>query len=442
MKRNMYIKFRWSGDNGGKAAILNNAVFINIDSLGEPDYYGYKAPEYAGQVLYFRLNRDGEIIYLTEKSPDALLYLEIGVEEDDLNNAVKKLNITRRASDEDTPWYWARLTALEDGVNLVLDRTPENQNFIETLAGQDGFFMPDKILFSGILNRGESIGVRVSLPWHPEIRAYVTRNGAYGQYIFGEDNYLHDDPGDGKIKKINLAGYEFSQGEDNLSGWNGKWFYKDNLTGKHTAALALNTSEYGMANLETGTDNAYWFAFEPDRLYAEDWEPADLIKFYAESDETIQALNGMSGNVGDYRAEIFKTDGEMILNLIQANNGDAVLDYFISSQKQWNTEFIFHQYTGAAENVAPLKNADLIAKIAKIDYQNNLIWLREAEIADESESGDMIYKIKYYAPCQSVSVKSPDTLDIFKKFENPDYPMAIFHVVTNPDGDILSLDEI
>ena len=136
----------------------------------------------------------------------------------------------------------------------------------------------------------------------------------------------------------------------------------------------------------------------------------------------------MSGNVGDYRAEIFKTDGEMILNLIQANNGDAVLDYFISSQKQWNTEFIFHQYTGAAENV--------------VDYQNNLIWLREAEIADESESGDMIYKIKYYAPCQSVSVKSPDTLDIFKKFENPDYPMAIFHVVTNRDGDILSLDEI
>lgn len=163
-----------------KDEILSNAV--RVEPQGAPEYYGYPVPETDGQFLCLRLNRDGEAAFLTEKSPDALLTLDIGVTEAEVSDAVEKIEPTRRPSDEDSPQHWAKLTALENGVTVLIERTPDNETETEELAMQDGIFIPGATLFRRVLNKGESVGLYASLPWHPEIRVVVTRNGTYGEY--------------------------------------------------------------------------------------------------------------------------------------------------------------------------------------------------------------------------------------------------------------------
>ncbi len=422
-----------------REAILSDAVFASdagID-INQPDYYGYALPEdKSGEWLFFKLNPDGEIVFLTEKSPDALLSVQIGVAEDDLKDCAEKLNLTPRRSDEDTVWYWARLTALEDDVNIILDRTAEEQNTLETLAGQDGMFIPGELLLSRVLNRGESVGVRVSLPWHPEIRVSAIRHGAYGEYIFGEDNFLRIYPEENQAKELTLAGYPFY--EDGFP-WTGKWFYRDINTGACTAEVDL-VGDWA-ASVKTD-DSVYDFGLELDDLYAKEGEVMDVIRFVAEDAETVAALNGMSGSVGDYRMERFRTDGETILRLVQANNGDAALDMLIPSQNQWNTDFVLHLYGGAAENAAPLRNVILNAEIVKADRERNLIWLQEARRVDAREDGSLIYAINPAASCVSCPAKSPDLFDAFAAYADPAYPMAIVQVTVDRDGNITSLREI
>ncbi|MBQ9347636.1 MAG: hypothetical protein IJT94_09905, partial [Oscillibacter sp.] len=94
--------------DGGKETILSHASRASLTELDEASYYGYPIPDTGtDELLYLRLNRYGEAVFLTETSPDALLSIQIGMPESELDGAVEALNLQRRVSDEDTPWYWA-----------------------------------------------------------------------------------------------------------------------------------------------------------------------------------------------------------------------------------------------------------------------------------------------------------------------------------------------
>ncbi len=415
----------------GKDALLSGAVYV--EPTGAPEYGGWTLPDTEGQFLCLRLNRDGEAVYLTTKSPDALLSIDIGVTEAELSDAVEKIELTRRASDEDTPWYWARLTALEDGVTLLIERTPDETNTTEELAMTNGEFVPGSTLFRRIMKRGESVGLYVSMPWHAEVRASVTRGGAYGAYVFGEDNYLHEDPVDGRFAQKILSGYPPAD----YDGFPvGTWLYRDPESGEHTAKLDFME---GLLGVGVG-DDYYTFSANMEHLHSEEWENPDLLRLTAEDENTVAALNGMSGSVGDYYAEYFKTDGETILHLYQTNNGDAALDMLLPHQSEFLPDIVLHRYSGAAEDVAPLRNITLTAEVAKVESDRNIVWLREAE-AYEWDELVTLYCVKPSAACVPCPLASQDLLRAFAECD-PEYPVKTFQVTIDREGLVTALDTL
>ncbi|MBQ9616722.1 MAG: hypothetical protein IJR48_00020, partial [Oscillibacter sp.] len=251
-----------------KDAILSGAVYV--EPTGAPEYGGWTLPDTEGQFLCLRLNRDGEAVYLTTKSPDALLSIDVGVAEAELSDAVEKIELARRASDEDTPYYWARLTALEDGVTLLIERTPDESSLTEELAMINGEFVPGSTLFRRVMNRGESVGLYASLPWHAEVRVSVMRGGTYGAYAFGEDNYLHEVPENGRFAQKILAGYAPADYNGVLVG---TWLYRDPESGEHAAKLDFME---GLLGVGVGDDDYYTLSVNMGRLHAQDWQTPDL----------------------------------------------------------------------------------------------------------------------------------------------------------------------
>lgn len=419
--------------------ILSEAAFIEPE--GEADYSGYPAPDTGGQFLCLRLNRDGEAVFLTRKAPNALLTIDIGVTEAELSDAVEKLDLTRRPSDEDTPWYWTRLTALENGVTVLIERTPDEKTVTEELAMQDGIFIPGSTLLRRVLNKGESVGLYASLPWHAEIRVSVMRNGTYGYYVFGEDNYMHEEPVNGGYAQKILAGYPLDDG----GGVVGSWLYRDVLSGEHTVWLdfveQFDFEENPTLTLTKG-DESLWMKWSMERLHAEEWETPDLLCLEAEDPKTVAALNGMEGSAGDYYVERFRTDGETILHLSQVNNGDAALDMLIPHQAQWMRDFVLHFYSGAATPAAPLRNIVLMAEIVKTDAQQNVVWLQEAEARYESDDMSPTYRAKPYATCVACPLSSSALLDAFAQCPDKEYPMTVFQVTIDRDGFITSFDAL
>ena len=413
-----------------KDDILSEAAFAEPE--GEGEYYGYPVPETGGQFLCLRLNRDGEIVFLTSTSPDALLTIDIGVTEAELSDTVENIEPTRRPSDEDTPRYWTRLTALQDGVTVLIERTPDETTTMEEISMQDGIFFPGSTLFRGVLNRGESVGLYASLPWYPEIRVSVMRGGNYGHYVFGEDNYTHEEPVNGRYAQKILAGYPPHDSEGFET-----WLYRDVLTKAHTARLDFE----GDGSLAVMRDDETVFLnWRMERLHAEEWEEPDLLCLEANAPDASAALNGMEGSVGDYYVERFRTDGELILHLSQVNNGDAALDMLIPHQAQWMTDFVFHFYSGAAQPAVPLRNAALTAEIVKADAQQNVVWLREAEAKYERDDMVPTYRAKKDAPCVSCPLASPELLNAFSQCPDPEYPMATFQVTIDGNGAVTALD--
>ena len=416
--------------------ILLNAV--RAEASGEADYYGYELPDADGQFLCLRLNRDGEAVYLTQKSPDALLTIDVGVTEAELSDTVENVSLTRRPSDEDTPWYWSRLTALENGVTVLIERTPDAGTVTEELAAQDGMFVRGSTLFCRTLNAGESVGLYASLPWHPEIRVAVTKNGTYGAYVFGEDNYLHEEPVNGRYAQKILAGYPL----DEYSAPIGEWLYRDPDSKAHTARLSfgvLDMQEDGVLTVSQ-EDTPYLLNWTMERLHAEEYETPDLLCLKAEAPETAEALNGMQGNVGDYYLERFRTDGETILHLSQANNGNAALETLIPHQEQWLTEIVLHRYEGVAETVAPLRNIVLTAEVVKADAAQNAIWLQSAEARYEWDDMTPVYRAAPYAPCVCCPLSTPELFRAFETCRDPEYPMTAFQVTIERDGYVTALD--
>lgn len=349
---------------------------------GEADYYGYPLPdtEPAG-ALCLALDRDGVIVSLSRKDPAAVMRIDFDVPDAELEGAAETIRLERRDTDEDVPWFWAKLRVLENDVRVRLERVGKEQSVLEEIAMTEGAFVAGETLYDGVLNRCDFLALRVSLPWYPEVRVSVSKNGAWGAYVFGEDG-----------------------------------------------SLTLTRDE-GM--------ESFSLTAVPDRLYAKDWESEDLLCLYTEDSAAVERI-GFGGGAGDYLIELFRTDGEEVLHLTQMNNGDGALSFLLPDAEGVRYDYVFTRSRSAAEPGARRLNADFPARVVKCD--DGLCWLREAEIVDEYPGGGALWRANPQAPCLAYPVANEDAAQILR--EGRIYPMEIMNVSVNGNGAITGIQSL
>ena len=427
-------------------AVWDDLAFDGVTGLlpydygeGEADYWGYPVPdtEPAGELTLV-LDRDGYAKAVLRKDPDAALNIFFDVPEAELSGAKETLPLVRRAGDEDTPWFWTRLCSLEDGLRVRVERTPKETTALEDEAMEMGVFIPGETLYDGTLNRGEFLALRASLPWHPELRVTVDKDGKCGSYVFGEDNDMHFETEDGVHPQMTLATYPPPEAEeyggDGLrQTLTGTWLYRDPDTGAADALLYIDDD--GTLTLNRGGETATLHT-ELSWLYNDEWQSPDLLCLTSD-DPALTAL-GFENGAGDYGIELYRTDGEELLRLTQRNNGDGALGALLpDGDGAWRYDFVFSRADGVAGVGVRRYGLSFPAVVARYDGDAGRCWLREAEIIDsDGQSGD-VWRAREFAPCLSYHI----TAEAAKALQGA-YPMALCRVTTDGSGKIVALDAI
>lgn len=429
----------WEG--GWEAVIENHTGLIGEEDVGDAGYYGYEVPdaEPAGK-LCLELNREGEVVAIAKKTPGALLAIDFQVSEYQLSGAVKTLPLERRDADEDTAWFWTKLRALEDGVCVRVERTPSDGGMTH-LALIEGAFPVGETVYEGVINRGEFIALRASAPWHGELRVSVSKNGDWGAYVFGEDNYLHLDVETGihptvtveAAPAVSLTEYAPDGMPNALLG---TWQFLSPETGRLAATVRFDADGTAYVNIE---DDCWQFDLEFDWLYAGDWQAPDLMCL-SSGDERVSVLLGYSGGAGDYIISVYRTDGEELLHLTQANNGDAILDKILpGTADKGQFDFTFFRSSGAGSEGAYRRNASFVAVAARYDVGRGTVWLREAEQVDVYEDGRPFMRAARSAPCLEYRISSAEAERLLASCRDSARPMCLFNVTTDSDGTVTQL---
>ncbi len=407
---------------------------------GEARYYGLPVPdvEPAGQ-LCLKLDDDGNIVRLARKAPNALLNVDFDVPQTELDGAVETLALKRRENDEDTPWFWTKLRALEDGVRVRVERTPAYMSDMDYIAIFEGAFPVGETVYEGTLNEGEFLALRASMPWLPELRVSVSRDGAWGSYIFGEDNYLHLETAEGGYPALTLGAYPMQDTwYDGLGkAICGTWVYRSPSTGDIENVVTIDPS----GELTVGSEvDGYTVEYEMGRLFAESWESPDLLCLRTD-DPAVTELVGFGGSVGDYLVELFRTDGEEILHLVQANNGDGALSTLLADGSgAWQYEFTLTRAQGACENGSCLRGMTFPAEAVRFDGQT--LWLREARIVEEDPALGTVWSARWNKPCLAYHVTGEEALQTLRACKDSAHPMRFFSVTVDADGTVAKLDGI
>lgn len=258
-------------------------------------------------------------------------------------------------SDEPFGWCWAVLTAKQDGVRFVVERLRAETDKEQIFSDTYGLVLPGGNVTSGVLNRGESVAIWVNRPWHPRIRLIASKGTYYGDYVFGEDNWLHledtviryvighDWDGEGR-------GTSWSSEEDLVNFLNsGSWEYKNEESGETLAAVCF--SEYRSMVVDNGED-CYKILLQYSRIYSEEDQAPDLLQMnkYFSDDSCWEPHSFIFSQerLGDYLVSAIQLDGEQILTLQQVNNGDGILNAILPQTEQNQHVFRFYRYAGTA----------------------------------------------------------------------------------------------
>jgi len=429
-------------------AYWDEDAFDGVTGLLPCDYgedeagdYGYPVPEVeAAGELCLALDGDGTVVALMRKDPAALLTIDFDVPQDELARAAATLPLERRESDEDTPFFWAALRSLEDGVRVRVERTPAQESVIEELAVFDGAFPVGEVVYDGVLERGAFVALRTSLPWYPELRVSVSKDGEWGAYVFGEDNYLRQEHGNGVHPRLTLAAYPNADAgnrsdESLLAALSGAWLHYG-ADGAADAALTIGAD--GTMALTCGAEQErYELTATPGRLYSDEWEAPDLLCLTTEDAAVTEAL-GFGPNVGDYGVELYRTEGEELLRLTQRNNGDGALGALLpDADGGWAYDFVFARSRGAGDTGARRCGVSFPAVVARYDRDSGLCWLREAEIAESEPSVGDVWRAKTDAPC----LACPVTADAAAALSGA-RPMLLCRVTTGMDGAVARIEPI
>ena len=285
--------------------------------------------------------RDGDWQYISNLPADApapvtLLSIEFFESRQDVQGArgtTSYLFVEERPSDEPNDWGWALVTAQTDQVRYILNRGDESVSY-----DLYGVFVPGENISSGVLNQGESFAVYVNQPWHPSVQLVANKDAFWGEYLFGEDNWLHFD---NTVTRY-VTGHDL-QGEGRgcrpaneaqLARFlmDGDWLYMDEESGSYSAAVSFSDYRYMTISTEEtaypiylryGYENADPESEAPDKLTLE----KDNSVF--EADWSVLPYWYYTNALGDYLISAIQLDGEQLLYLTPLYDGGGDLRYLL-----------------------------------------------------------------------------------------------------------------
>lgn len=251
-------------------------------------------------------------------------------------------------ADEPSGFCWCVLTAETDDVYYNIERG----GLADTELSWD-LLIPTDIVDYGILYEGESVAVYVNRPWYPTLRISATKDGAYyGEFWVGEDNALHlEDYVPRYIVGHDLQGE--GRGcepatEEQLVNFlsDGDWCVYDE-EGEITAVVSFQDYRTMYIWSHVGFFDV---RLDYDRLDARPSEAPDLLVMqrgwedYTAWDELPEYFGD---TLGDYLIYATQLEGEQVLILTQANNGDGALGYMLGTG-EYGYEFVLTRYKGTA----------------------------------------------------------------------------------------------
>ncbi len=274
-------------------------------------------------------------------------------------DVTEQAHIPELASDQPDLWCWAVITARQDALQLSIERPMKEEGAGWVMAGT-GVFVPGETVYEGALDKGESLAVNVSPQWVTTMRLTVSGNGYYGQYSFGEENWLHREYSDGTPKPVYVTGHDFKaercsaalRDQDELNAFleNGEWVYYDEISGGISAVLKFDGPEINIFK-QYETYQVWIDDYSYDYDSADNGAP-NLLMLKAYEPETQKALPEFFAdeyNIGDFLLSARQEEDRQVLTLTQYNNGDGGLLYLLDGANEFTTEFRFYRYIGTED---------------------------------------------------------------------------------------------
>ena len=330
------------------------------------DRYDFGVDEELEYVMTAQISGDNQWMYLSNLPSDkptqaSLLSMSFYAEEDKaaMDGYAPKdyVEIPEDLSPEPGPWYWVLLFALEDDTHIVLHSADISTDMGEELVWNN-IFLPGQELYQTVLDRGESVAVRVNLPWNPRIHLSVDSGNFYGEYFFGQDNYRHLWTEERPMPDMLVIGHDFvAEGrgpkpQNNIQFFrmmDGDWIWFDQ-NGEPAAVLSYQFNP-GQLVIRTG-ENYYELWVNMEHILVPDSAVADGISLSCYDTETLSQFPTDDYDpdaLGDYLVEVSHAKGLQTITLVQANNGDGILSYLIPGADYTTTSFTFTRYMGVAE---------------------------------------------------------------------------------------------
>ena len=330
------------------------------------DRYDFGVDEELEYVMTVQISDDNQWRYLSNQPANApkqasLLSMSFYEEEDKalMDGYAPKdyVEINEELSPEAGPWYWVLLFALEDNTHIMLHSADVSTDLGEMMVW-DNIFLPDQELYQTVLDRGESVAVRVNLPWNPRIHLSVDSGHFYGEYFFGQDNWRHLESEKRPMPDMLVVGHDFvAEGrgpapQNNIQFFRmleGDWICFDDK-GNPAAVLSYHFNP-GQIVIQT-EDNYYELWVNMEHILVPDTATADGISLTCFDEDTLSQLPTGVLNpdaLGDYLVEVSHAKGLQTLMLTQANNGDGILSYLIPGADDTTTSFTFTRYMGVNE---------------------------------------------------------------------------------------------
>jgi len=257
------------------------------------------------------------------------------------------IDLEPRESDEPYGWVWAVVTAETDGVRYILDRVSEEVDY-----DLYGVPVPGDNIASGVLREGERFAVYTNQPWHPALLLTATKDAFWGQYSFGEDNWLHlDDTAHRYITGHDLQGEGRGCEPETLEQtarflMDGSWVCYD-----EAGAPAAVVDFYGNYALTVSSDLGYYDLYlDYLNLDAAPDDAPDAISlewgFYEFSDWDTLPTQYTRNDLGTYRISAIQLDGEQLLYLAPTGGSESALGCMIPGAASADGVIELHRYRG------------------------------------------------------------------------------------------------